>query len=322
MKIKSPVSIFLLLTLFLCLSCHSKLSIQNSIGGTTYKAKVDLRIRGFRRSYLVHLPKGYDAAHPLPLIVVIHGAFGKAASMETFTGFSDLADEESFLVVYPNGFGLLGFFQHWNAGHCCGKAAADGLDDVKYLETVITDACSRLPVDRTRIYMAGFSNGGMMTYRFAAEKGSLLAAFASLSAAAGGRPSQDEPEWSPPTPQSFLPVLCIHGLSDYHVPFDGGMSTEHKGTRTYWSVEKSLSFWIKHNHCRENPVTHNEQNGNVRVTHWQGCLDHSDVVLYALTGWDHQWPGLFFTANLPQGHPLRGFDAAQVIWQFFKKHQR
>jgi polyhydroxybutyrate depolymerase len=322
MNPKPRIWIVTLLIPFLLLSCRPMLPDQNTAGGTTYKAKVDLRIRGFRRSYLIHLPEGYDPSRPMPLVVVIHGAFDTAEGMETFSGFSDLADKEAFIVAYPNGFGLLGFLQHWNAGHCCGKAAADDLDDVGFLEAVIEDTCDRLSVDRTRIYMTGFSNGGMMTYRFAAEKGARLAAIAPLAAAAGGRPDENQPQWSSPVPRSPLPVLTIHGLSDSHVPFEGGMSPETKGSRTYWSVEKSLSVWINSNHCAENPTIHDERNGNVLVTRWLDCDHHSDVALYALKGWDHRWPGLFFTADLPSDHPLQGFDAAQIIWNFFKNHHR
>ena len=90
--------------------------------------------------------------------------------MEKFSGFSALADREKFLVLYPDGMGLFGYLQHWNAGHCCGKAAKDKVDDVGFIAAAIEDVCDHLRVDRSRIYMLGFSNGGMMAYRFAAEK--------------------------------------------------------------------------------------------------------------------------------------------------------
>jgi len=44
-----------------------------------------------------------------------------------WTGWSDLADREGFVVLYPEGIGLLGYLQHWNAGHCCGRARSPGM---------------------------------------------------------------------------------------------------------------------------------------------------------------------------------------------------
>lgn len=152
---------------------------------------MELTTGGFQRDYRVHVPVGYDGRTPLPMVIVIHGAFDTARGMEKFSGFSDLADIERFIVLYPNGIGILGLLQHWNAGHCCGKAAADGIDDVGYLAAAIKDAGKRLAVDRRRIFMVGFSNGGMMAYRFAAERGRMLAGVACLAASMGGRASAD-----------------------------------------------------------------------------------------------------------------------------------
>ncbi|MBS3756504.1 MAG: prolyl oligopeptidase family serine peptidase [Desulfobacterales bacterium] len=291
-------------------------------GGMTYKARVDMRINGFRRTYRVHVPPGYRAEHPLPLVVVIHGAFDTAKNMEIVSGFSELADRENFIVVYPNGMGIFGLIQHWNAGHCCGKAAADGVDDVAFLETVIKDVSSRLSVDPERIYMTGFSNGGMLTHRFAAEKGHLLAAAAPLAASAGGAPDANTPEWSPPVPQTLIPLLVMHGTEDRHVPFAGGASENRKTERRYWPVAKTTAFWVKHNRAVQKPSINYLHDQRVKVTTWKGSPKGADVVLYAIDGWGHQWPGRHFTALLDPEDPLRNFDAAEIIWHFFKTRQR
>ena len=55
--------------------------------------------------------------------------------------------------------------------------------------------------------MVGFSNGGMLTYRFAAERGDLLAAAAPMAASIGGRPSEDLPEWRIPEPVRPIPLI-------------------------------------------------------------------------------------------------------------------
>jgi polyhydroxybutyrate depolymerase len=307
--------------LVLC-GCTPGLSRMPGQAAVSYEVKVDVRFHGLRRSYRVHLPPGYDAARPLPMVVVVHGAFDTARGMERFTGFSDLADQEHFIALYPNGIGILGYLQHWNAGHCCGKAAADEIDDVGFLARVIEDACARLAVDPRRIYMTGFSNGGMMVHRFACERGDLLAAVAPLAATAGGRPDNLTPEWSIAEPIRPMPLLAIHGSADDYVPFGGGTSPARDDTREYWPVMRSLDVWIRSNGCGTTPVTRYERQGKVHVTTWQKGAQGADVVLYLLEGWGHQWPGPYFTATLDAGDPLRGFDAARIIWDFFKGHAR
>jgi len=285
----------------------------------TYKAKVDIRFHGFKRTYLVHLPPGYNLQQPLPMLVVLHGAFDTAKGMQKYSRFSDLADEKRFIALYPNGIGILGRFQHWNAGHCCGKAAEDGIDDVGFLTTVIEDACKRLAVDKRRIYMTGFSNGGMMTYRFAAERGDLLAAIAPLAASAGGRPDRDSPQWSIPGPVKALPVLSMHGLEDKLIPFEGSMvSAEGKTKREYWSVMQSLGAWTARDECTGPPVERLERQGKVHISVWNNCEDNNKVVLYTIEGWRHVWPGPYFTDRLDPQDPLYNFDAARIIWDFFE----
>jgi len=300
-------------------SCTPSLPQRPGKKAFTYKASVDIRFHGFRRTYRVHLPPGYDAQKPLPVVVVVHGAFDTAKGMERFSRFSDLADEKHFIALYPNGIGILGFLQHWNAGHCCGKAAADKIDDIKFLSTVIEDACSRLAIDRQRIYMVGFSNGGMMTYRFAAERGDLLAAIAPLAASAGGRPDRESPEWSIPTPVKPLPVLSIHGLTDAYVPFNGGTSPARGTEREYWSVMRSLDIWLQRDGCTAPSQEHDERQGKVHLRTWNHCSSGAQVVLYTIEGWGHVWPGPYFTDDLDPHDPLYNFDAARIIWAFFEE---
>lgn len=288
----------------------------------TYKNSVDIEIKGFRRTYLIHVPPGYTPDIPLPLVVVIHGAFGTAEGMERISGFSRLADREGFIVLYPNGMGLLGFLQHWNAGHCCGKAADDQVDDVGFVAATIEDVCRRLSVDRDRIYMVGFSNGGMLAYRFAAERGELLAAVAPMAASIGGRPSQDLPEWRIPEPVQPLSMIPMHGLLDDDITYEGGISRHRGGTRTYWSVEQSVEFWVARNGCKAPPVVQSLYEGKVVLKAWKNCTNKTEVALHLIHGWGHVWPGSSFTAALAADDPLKHFDAAEVLWAFFKSQRR
>ena len=85
------------------------------------------------RSYRNHLRTLRNNERPLPLVLVLHGAFGSAREIEQVSGFSELADREGFVVVYPNGIGLFRLLRHWNAGFCCGRAMRAGWDDMGFL---------------------------------------------------------------------------------------------------------------------------------------------------------------------------------------------
>ena len=300
------------------ISCTGSLPLSIQKGPATYHQRMDLVTGGFQRSYRVYIPSGYDGLTQLPLVVVIHGAFDTAKGIEEVSGFSQLADRENFIVLYPEGIGIFGYLQHWNAGHCCGKAANDKIDDVGYLAKAIKDVCNRLSIDRNRVYMVGFSNGGMMTYRFAAEHTEMLAAAAAIAASIGGRPNASAPRWRIPAPQKPLPILIMHGMDDDDIPFAGGVSMHRKGERTYLSVEASVQFWIDANGCKGRPVVSNSHGGAVQINTWDTCTDSSTTVLCKINGWGHVWPGPYFTGKLSEEDPLFNFDAAEMIWSFFK----
>jgi polyhydroxybutyrate depolymerase len=275
-----------------------------------------------RRSYRLHIPSGYRPQQAIPLVIVVHGAFSTAKQIEKQTGFSELADRFGFVAAYPNGIGIFGFLQHWNAGHCCGKAAADGIDDIGFIDETIADARRILNIDAARIYMVGFSNGGMFTHRYGAQRAATLAAIAPLAGPAGGRVDPQKPEWRIPQPDVPLPVIAFHGTGDDKVPFDGGPSSGKPDGRHYLSARESASIWVAQNRCNPQPVMQKRREGSVEITTWADCGDGVAVELYSLRDWGHQWPGPYFTERLEPQAPLHGFDAAGIIWEFFQKYQR
>ena len=294
-----------------CLSASGPVSVAP---GTTKTIKTDIRELGARRSYRVHMPSEAGEQRRLPLLIMLHGAFETAKSMERLTGFSELADRERFIAVYPNGIGLLGFLQHWNAGHCCGKAQKDGVDDIGFLETVLDDAASRFPVDENRIYMVGHSNGGMLAYRFAAGKPGRLAGIAVAAACIGSREAEDGALQRIAPPASGLPLLVIHGENDETVPYAGGPSKNHKN-REFTSVADAIDFWSSTNRCTGPAEQHSAYNGRVSVKQWSGCSH--PLVLHTIHDWAHDWPCPRVQPQGANSRVLESYAAAPVIWRFF-----
>jgi polyhydroxybutyrate depolymerase len=306
----------------LCLplaACMPALPRGQVKGPQTYKVDIDFQTGGFQRNVHLHLPPAYDGTRPLPLVIVIHGAFSTAKKIEKRSGFSQLADREGFMVMYPNGIGIAGLLQHWNAGHCCGKAAEDRIDDIGYLNASIDAASDRLAIDPERIYMVGYSNGGMLTYRFCAESGNRLAGAAVFAGAIGSRLGQAPPMWTLPEAAPPVPMLIMHGLRDTHVPFDGGSLKPSDPPRHYDSVDDAVAYWIGQNECRRDAESFKVINPWVRLQRWEACASRRPVHLYTIGNWAHAWPGGAEIAGLHGAHPMKGFDAAKLIWTFFQR---
>ncbi|MCH8496996.1 MAG: hypothetical protein LAT63_00835 [Marinobacter sp.] len=89
------------------------------------------------------------------------------------------AAEQNLIVVYPDGFE-----GHFND---CRKAASysartRNVDDVAFLRQVVEQLVQDYPVDRSRVYGVGFSNGGHMAMRLAWEAPGLLRGLTAISA--------------------------------------------------------------------------------------------------------------------------------------------
>lgn len=306
------------MTFFLA-GCVATLPGISETPAGTYRVSTGTTYNASSRTFLLHVPPNYHAVTPLPLVVVLHGAFSSGSQTETETGFSTLADSERFLVAYPEGIGIFGMLQHWNAGHCCGKAADDTIDDIGFIAEVISIVRQKLSVDPARIYMAGMSNGGMLTYRFAAERTGDLAAAAVVSGAIGSSVGKNSRSWHLQLPVSTLPIIGFHGLADGIVPA-AGVTNQDK--RSYLSVDDAIDFWLKADGCETKPTVTISHAGLVSRKAWEDCRNRSAVEFFLLAGWGHQWPAPWFTNQLHKNHPLREFDATRLIWSFFSRFQR
>jgi polyhydroxybutyrate depolymerase len=254
------------------------LSQPSDAGGTTSYSQV---IDGTRRSWLLHVPTGGPTA-PRPLVLVLPGLRNTAGTVEEASGFDAVADREGLLVVYANG--LRG---SWNAGTCCGYAAAAQVDDLKALRGIVDVVATRVAVDRRRVIVAGFSNGGMLGYRFACEAPGSLAGLIVVSGALVA------PTCTPSLPVS---IVVAHGLKDNTVPYVGQAYSAYLRSPTP-GVEDSLVPFLRVAACSRYSRS---SAGSWRVEIRRGCHGGTTVTVLTDAELGHAWP----QANVPGGVTL------------------
>ena len=326
----------------LMMGCTARLPDGREPGPGTYLRTMERGDMGFRRQYLLHVPASYHSGRSAPLVVVLHGAFSSGESTARFSGFTELAERDGFVVLYPEGVGLFGFLRHWNAGFCCAVAQQRDVDDLGFLREAMAEVSGRLSIDPARVYLVGTSNGGMLAFHYAARHPEQVAAVATVAASVGGRlifepwdrfvgeepAALEQALASPGGPQSPaddrpaaampVPVLMFHGNADETVPFYGGQSVRHASS-WFLSAGESAQFWVRRNGCRNMPEVSFPYSAQVRRKAWTQCAGYSEVILYELAGWGHYWPN-----KVPDGdlEVFEGLNAAEVIWEFLRRHRR
>ena len=275
---------------------------------------LSLAVGDLQRSAIVHVPPRYVRAVPMPVVLAFHGGGANADTMVRFSGLNEKADEAGFIAVYPNGTGRLSRMLTFNGGNCCGQAAANGLDDVEFTRRLLDDVANACTIDPKRVFATGMSNGGIMAYRLASELSDRIAAIAPVGGPMGTKACR---------PGRPVSVIHFHGTDDAFAPFQGGRGRGLSGT-SFFSVDHSIAAWVEADGCNPTPVTirlpDTTDDGTTvtRTTYGQG-KDGAEVVLIAIEGGGHTWPGREpRLASL--GKSTRDISANDLMWAFFQRH--
>jgi len=225
------------------------------------------------RECAVILPPGLPEGTRLPVVFLLHGMGDGPGTVRDAGDWTNAVLARRFMLVTPTGFG-----SSWNAGDCCGIAKATGVDDTSYLATLVDEIGRRPDVDPSRMFVAGFSNGGMMAYRFACVS-DRIAGMASVS----GTPVIDCP------PKRPLPVLHIHGTADDTVPYEGGsgLVAAIMGVQ-FAPIETAMDRIATDDGCTAAPSQRTA--GELTYRDWSGCGGGARVEFVTIANWTHAWP--------------------------------
>ncbi len=176
-------------------------------------------------------------------------------------------------------------------------------------------------VDDARIYAAGVSNGGMMSYRVGCEMDEIAA----VAAVVALLPIPISDECS----RSF-PVMGIVGTEDPFVSFTGeGPSRQvarwtGEGIVTL-SADATMEIFARNNSCDPEPTITKlpvkvEDGTSVEKYAFNNCSVERALEYYVVDGMGHGWPPKPSPLERISGPSSGNIDATETVWDFLSVH--
>lgn len=257
-----------------------------------------IRIAGEDREYIVHVPRGYDASTPVPLVLSLHGAATWPSMQMNLSGWNAVADRHGFIVAYPGGGGS------WL------KVFHDPKEDLMFFAALLDELAARYNIDQRRVYANGLSNGGGVSYaiscfmadRFAAVGGVAPAVTMSADLCPDAKP---------------VPAIVFHGTADRSTPYHGGKVFI--APQPFPSIPLWIANWARRNGCSAVP-TERTVASDVSLREYGSCRNNATVSFYTIDGGGHTWPGGQALTPWLLGPTNRSINASEVMWEFFREH--
>jgi len=253
-------------------------------------------------------------------VLMLHGAGATAAFAEQQTGWAARGRADGFAVVLPEGtprdattapaFRLNP--QLWNDGSGRGHVARRGVDDVGFIAALVERLAREHGIDRRRVWLTGFSNGGSLAFRVAAERPDLVAALAPVAGHCWVEPGRLRPA---------VPLLHLAGGADPLNPVAGGEVETPWGHREYHPpVRRSVERWVVASGGQG--VSLYRDDAGIEWAVGEGC-DAASVRQAVIPGLGHVWPG--GPRLLPErlvGKASRLLPGTDAILEFFRARAR
>jgi poly(3-hydroxybutyrate) depolymerase len=229
-----------------------------------YNALKTIQSGGVSRQYFLYVP---DNLKPnSPMFISCHGMDQDYQYQKTqMKWMPSSADTASFVVVFP--VGVAGTI--WGQPYTTGWNIND-MTDVNFMLDIIDEVKTDYNIDDTRVYMSGFSLGGVFAYYMAQKAPDRIAAVVSFS---GYDITDASISCSRP-----IPVFHLHGTSDIVMP--------------YQRAEAYVKKWYNLFHCKTNDVIQHfslPYDNNATLTTYTNCDCEVEVKLLKVPSVGHDW---------------------------------
>ncbi|MDE6741311.1 MAG: dienelactone hydrolase family protein [Muribaculaceae bacterium] len=223
--------------------CMASLSMVSAYAGGTWES---LTVNGASRKMKVYVPDNTPSG--AALVIACHGMNQDANWHDSNSKWAAVSDTAKFVLVFPEGID-----RGWDIG---------GNRDVDFVCAIIDKMEKEHNISTGRVYLTGFSMGGMFTYHCANRIPDKIAAFVPVS----GYPMWDKGAYS----SRPVPIMHVHGTGDDVCVFSG--------------VQLTLDNWIKRNECNTveeliDPYPAGNRNRGAKMHIWSDGLDGVEVRL-------------------------------------------
>lgn len=242
---------------------------------------ISIKVNGVDRNCPVYVPQNIEKNKPL--LIALHGRWGNGMAMVDCSHFEVQADTARFIVACPDGL------PRPELGDNSTGWDANGMtdDDVEFFKKIIDYMSEHYDIDRKRVYLCGFSLGGMMTYHCINVASDIFAAFASAS---GYRLNEYKPVY---TSKRRVPILHIHGKND--------------GFVVYNNLQPLINNWVKAIGANPEPEI-TEKPGVYTRRHYKPLKGGYEFDFYSLDGYGHEYKN------------TDKFNESDVIWNFLRRY--
>ena len=281
-----------------------------------------------QRCWQVHIPDDLDTSISVPLIVDIHGYSSNSTNHRALSDFDSIADEFGAIVLYPDGLTSQNPWdtdahQGWNAGWCCGRPASENVDDVGFIEEIVSISLEIYNIDSDRIYASGWSNGCAMAQRMAMESSHIFAAVGCMSFYLLMTPNNS---YNP------IPVMEVHGFLDQVVLYESSVLSVPTNPEAWTDPEavqtgaiENLYEWASLNGCTGVTPDYNDLQPLYSIQGFSSCENDSQVRLMTIYAAQHnpyakdvggEGPG----ALLPGTQGL--VQSSYIVWDFISQFSK
>lgn len=267
-----------------------------------------VNVLGASREYRLFAPETAIGIDGSPLLLLFHGATQGAAGVELMSWVYPDAEAAGLLVGYPEASG-----DYWNTPNSPPRFW--NVADVQFVDAVVDDIDARHPVDRDRVYVAGFSNGAIFAEVLACLRGGQVAGLAIVGAGMSLDVARSCP-WERP-----IPTVAYFGDADPQFFWDDGLAAAvgmlGGGGTAEWLADS--------NGCDPDPIVDErdavEGDGtSLRTSRYVGCADDADVEFHRIVGGGHTWPGSPLNLGPGFGRKSRELDASRTMVDFLLRH--